>query len=209
MSKPAAAKKRRFSTSAIVASVMVAGAGCIAWYGLASAGPSQAGATARPQSITMSAPGPQAADAGSALESVAGGLPTRIVAAAAGIDAPINEVGIVSDNGKPAWETAWRGVGHHLDSARPGQPGNVVLTGHVSVADSRNLAAFKSLDRLNVGDVVDVYSGDEVYHYSITSVAVVSPGDVRLLRSDHTARITLITCTKDLKRRLVVVGTLV
>jgi len=84
----------------------------------------------------------------------------------------------------------------------------MVLTGHVSVVDSRNLAAFKTLNQLQTGDVVDVYAGDQVYRYRITSVAITPPDEVRVLRSDHVARLTLITCTRDLKQRLVVVGVL-
>jgi sortase A len=150
-----------------------------------------------------------AAEAPAQLQPLAGGLPTRIVAASAGIDALITEVGLVESGGELAWETAWRAAGHHLDSARPGQPGNMVITGHVSVADARNLAVFSSLDRLAPGDVVEVYSGDRVHRYRVERVAVVPPTEVRVLRSDFASRVTLLTCTPDLENRLVVTGTLI
>jgi len=137
-----------------------------------------------------------------------GGLPTRVVVAAAGIDASVSEVGVVLENERAVWQTAWRSVGHHMDSARPGQPGNMVLTGHVSVADRGNLAVFKSLDKVRTGDYIEVQSGDRVYRYVVRRVLVVDSSEVRLLRSENSATVTLITCTTDLKRRLVVVGTL-
>jgi sortase A len=84
-----------------------------------------------------------------------------------------------------------------------------VLTGHVSVADSRNLAVFSRLDAVAVGDTVEVYAGDAVYRYVVEDVRVVVPSAVRYLRSDHTSRVTLITCTRDLNDRLVVTGRLV
>jgi len=149
-------------------------------------------------------PGP----AGENVLALAGGLPTRVVAPAAGIDATITEVGVVTGAGGPEWEIAWQAAGHHMNSARPGQPGNMVITGHVSVADSRNAAVFRTLDRLAPGDVIEVYSGDQVYRYSVERVMVVPPSAVGILRSDHVARVTLLTCTRDLKNRLVVVGTL-
>jgi sortase A len=137
-----------------------------------------------------------------------GGLPTRIVVPSAGVDTSIAEVGIVRANGQSVWETAWRAAGHHLDSAMPGQLGNMVITGHVSVADRGNLAVFHNLEDVAEGDLVEVYSGDQVYSYRVSKVMVVSPTAVKLLRSDLDSTVTLITCTKDLKNRLVVVGTL-
>jgi sortase A len=150
-------------------------------------------------------PRPQAAVAGVSL----GGLPTRIVVPAANVDVPVQEVGVTFENGKAVWETAWRAAGHHLDSAMPGQPGNVVITGHVSVADRSNLAVFSALDRVAEGDLVEVHSGDQVYRYAVNKVLTVPPSAVKLLRSDSTATVTLVTCTRDLKNRLVVIGTLV
>ena len=137
-----------------------------------------------------------------------GSLPTRLIVNSAGIDAPIAEVGIINSGGRSLWETAWHSVGHHLDSSLPGQPGNMVLTGHVSVADRNNAAYFAKLGSVAPGDEVDVYSGDQVFHYRVSKVSVVSPDNVKVLRSDAASTVTLITCTQDLKNRLVVVGTL-
>lgn len=203
-----AGQKQHGSRSTIVAIAMVAAAGLVTWFGTAPRGTETAPANDPP--IVMAA-APTAVDATGApapSQPLAGTLPTRVVVPKAGIDAPIDEVGVVNDQGTWVWQTAWQAVGHHLDSARPGQPGNMVITGHVSVADSRNLAAFKTLDRVAVGDEVDVYSGAQLFRYQVDKVDVVAPTNVKILRSDHRSTVTMITCTRDLKNRLVVTGTL-
>lgn len=190
----------------LVSGAFVLGAGAIAWFGTSS---QREHATPVAAPLTTASPAAAAASPTAKPSGPAGGLPTRVVVRSAGIDTAISEVGVVLDqSGRPAWETAWRTAGHHMDSALPGEPGNLVLTGHVSVADRGNAAVFRTLDRAKVGDVVEVYSGSEVFRYQITDVAVVEPYFTRALASDHRARLTMITCTPDLQRRLVVNGTL-
>jgi LPXTG-site transpeptidase (sortase) family protein len=195
---------RKLSPSTLVAGGFVFAAAVIAWFGLSGSASSPA-----EQPIVTSAGNERPARPVAAVAGVStGGLPTRIVVPAAGVDASIAEVGVTVQSGKAAWETAWRAAGHHLDSAMPGQPGNMVITGHVSVADRSNLAVFRDLEGVAAGDVVEVFSGDQRYTYQVDRVLVVPPGAVKLLRSDSTSTVTLITCTKDLKNRLVVIGTL-
>ena len=199
-------KAKKPSRSVWVAALFMAGTGAIAWFG--ATGPGGADHRARPTGTIA------AATAGDAPELAVrrvsqGSLPTRVVIGGAGIDANIAEVGVFDDGGRPAWETAWRAAGHHLDSALPGQPGNMVITGHVSVADRANAAVFRTLDSVSEGDVIEVYSGDAVYKYAVSRVSIVPPTAVKLLRSDQDSLVTLITCTKDLKNRLVVVGKLI
>lgn len=193
--------------SAWLAALFIAGVGAIAWFG--TAGPGAANAP-RPRQIgTIVAAGTAAAPDEATRRVSTGGLPTRVVIDRAGIDTTIAEVGVIEVDGRPAWETAWRAAGHHLDSALPGQPGNMVISGHVSVADRANVAVFRTLDTLIVGDVIEVYSGDTVFKYAVSRVSVVPPATVRLLRSDQDSLVTLVTCTRDLKNRLVVVGKLI
>jgi sortase A len=181
---------------------MVVTAGALTWYGLKP--PAVAGHGADAPAATIPAEAPRAVVRGP--ES---GLPTRVVVPAAGIDTAVDEVGVVQEQGVSYWQTAWRTAGHHIDSALPGNPGNVVLTGHVSVASSQNVAVFSNLDQVTIGDVVEVYSGDSLYRYQVDTVLRVPPDAINVLRSDHIARVTLITCTPDLEDRLVVVGKLV
>jgi LPXTG-site transpeptidase (sortase) family protein len=193
------------SASTWLAIAFVLGAGAIAWYGSGMPGKAAHGPAGPTETLAGRAnPTPSVIPQNLPI----GGLPTRLVVSNLGIDAPIAEVGVVRESGRPVWEVAWQSVGHNYDSALPGQPGNMVLTGHVSVADSNNKAWFKKLDKVSVGDDLDVYSGDQMYHYKVSKVSVVAPDAVKVLRSDAGATVTLITCTHDLKNRLVVVGTL-
>lgn len=196
----------RLSRSSLVAGLCVVAAGAFAWVGTAErpGGPDDSSGVTLAGTLS-----PQSGSDPASYPSISrGGLPTRIVIPAAGVDAPIAEVGVVMSDGVPVWETAWQAAGHHIDSALPGQPGNMVVTGHVSVADRRNLAAFAALDAVAPGDAIEVYSGMSRYVYTVERVMVVPPDAVHLLRSDSVAAVTLITCTRDLKDRLVVVGTL-
>lgn len=191
--------------STLVAGAFVLAAAAVSWFGLAKSDPSNA---AEPPLVTVAGVDRPARPVAAVAGISTGGLPTRIVVPSAGVDARVAEVGVVLQGGKPTWETAWQAAGHHIDSAMPGQPGNMVITGHVSVADRSNLAVFQNLHRVATGDVVEVYSGEQVYRYEVTKVLVVAPTVVKLLRSDSTSTVTLITCTKDLKNRLVVVASL-
>lgn len=198
--QPAAKSSRR---SNLVAAAFVLGAAAIAWFGLTAGGPASHPAASV---VTVAkAKSPATPSVRSISQS---GLPTRIVVPSALVDAPVQEVGVVLSEGKPKWETAWHAAGHHLDSALPGQPGNMVITGHVSVADRANLALFRDLDRVVKGDTIEVFSGDQAYRYTVTQVVVVPPSAVKLLRSSTASTVTLITCTHDLKNRLVVIGAL-
>ncbi len=185
--------------------MLVAAAGAIAWFG-----PGPGASPGAPGGAQLTIAGERREPEPDAVYRAVstGGLPTRVVIASAGIDAPVAEVGVVLDGDGPRWETSWTAVGHHLDSAMPGQPGNMVLTGHVSVANRAHRAWFATLDRVQEGDVVEVYAGDQAYRYVVEWVGVVDPDAVEVLRSDAAATVTLVTCTRDLKHRLVVVGRL-
>ncbi len=201
--KKAAKESSRRST--VIATLFVAAAGAIAWYGYHPSQPAGAEGPDHGQAVTLAA---QDTPPVPAVRS-ATGLPTRVRIESAGIDASIAEVGVVEEADGPQWQTAWRSAGHHIDSSQPGNPGNVVLTGHVSVANPANLAVFANLDLVSVGDIVDVYSGDILHQYRVEDVEVVSPDNVNVLGNDHRSLVTLITCTHDLQNRLVVVGELI
>ncbi len=199
--------RSRTSSSSVVAAACVVAAGAIAWFGVSSTESSSPSAR---ETVTLAGdPAAQSVADPVAYPSISrGGLPSRIVIPRAEVDAPVTEVGVVVEDGVARWETAWRAAGHHLDSALPGQPGNMVITGHVSVADRRNLAVFAALDSVVPGDAIEVYSGASRYVYTVREVLVVEPEAVHVLRSDSTATVTLVTCTRDLEHRLVVTGVL-
>lgn len=202
-----AAPRKRPGGSTLLAAVFVAAAGAFAWFG--TIGPGGSSNPAPKQTETI-APAERAIPAAEAVPLISrGGLPTRVVVPSAGIDTAIAEVGVVMEKGKPVWETAWRSAGHHIDSALPGQAGNMVITGHVSVADRGTVPVFRTLEQVAEGDIIEVYSGDNVYRYQVSKVSVTSPTAIKLLRASQSSTVTLITCTPDLKNRLVVVGSLV
>lgn len=207
MNTTPATRKNLLSRSNVLTAAFVLAAGVFAWQGMA--GQSPASPVVERESVTMAAEESASDGAETVAFAQQGGLPTRIVAPSIGLDTSIVEVGVVKENGRAVWETAWHAAGHHLSSARPGQPGNMVISGHVSVADpGTNAAVFANLSRLKAGDVVEVYSGTDRYVYTIQSTSTVLPSALNVLRSSHQSRLTLITCTTDLKNRLVVVGTL-
>jgi LPXTG-site transpeptidase (sortase) family protein len=89
-----------------------------------------------------------------------------------------------------------RGVVLLPQSARPGQPGNVFLTGHSNnwpwTGPYRRV--FAHLDRLQPGDRVTV-TWDRPYTYVVTGQRLVSPHDVSILDNDYGRhQLTLMTC---------------
>ncbi len=199
---------RHISGSTFAAIGLVGAAGAFAWFGMSGGVPQLPRGGTDAEQVTLPAPVPVVEEETVYGTVSTGGLPTRIVVPGAGVDASIVEVGVVLREGEAVWETAWHAAGHHMDSALPGQPGNMVISGHVSVANRNNLAVFRDLNSVVEGDVVEVYSGDDLYRYTVSRVFTVSPAEVGLLRSTAGSTVTLITCTKDLKHRLVVIGTL-
>ena len=169
------------STSNWVAAMFVVVVALLAWYGTGVTNGAEA--TNRPTETLAVQARPNERQPNGSL--FIGGLPTRVVVAAAGIDALISEVAVAQEGGRAVWETAWRSVGHHIDSSMPGQPGNMVPTGHVSVADRGNLAVVSRLDSVRPGDVVEVFSGDAVYRHAVGKVSVVAPTAVKILRSNE------------------------
>jgi len=191
--------------STVIAALLVVAAGAVTYFGYH---PTQSGGTEGPESeqtVTLASDTPTRA----AHTASTKGLPTRLRVASAGIDTAVTEVGVVQDEDGARWQTAWQSAGHHIDSSRPGNPGNVVLTGHVSVASATNVPVFANLESVSVGDLIEVYAGDAVHVYRVQEVEVVAPDALDVLDNDHRSVVTLITCTRDLENRLVVVGALV
>ena len=84
----------------------------------------------------------------------------------------------------------------------PGGAGNLVLTGH----NYRNGAHFGRLDEMAVGDrvAITVLSG-RTYTYEIYALEIIKPDQPEALQKlAHTSELTLMTCTQDANRRLLV-----
>ncbi len=101
--------------------------------------------------------------------------PVRLYLPGVGIDTKVVPVGwdmIPAPNGqgiRAEWQVADFAVGHHKGSANPGQPGNVVLSGHVDYKGQ----VFKELHNSKKGDEVIMYTEKGQYLYVITDMVLV------------------------------------
>lgn len=104
------------------------------------------------------------------------------------------------------WEQLKLGVGHDVNSANPGERGNLVLAAHNDVYGE----LFRYLDRLRPGDEVVVYAAQQRYRYVITGSRIVEPTQVEVMAPTSTPTVTLISCYPYLvdTKRIVVFGEL-
>jgi len=133
---------------------------------------------------------------------------TRLVLGSVGIDADVRSVGFSFFDGRLQYDVPRLDAGQYVGSALPGTPGNTVIGGHVSLRGGTGV--FHNLPDVKAGDVVEVYSGDRLYRYSITEIKVVGSDATTVMQQTHDATLTLITCfpNQDYSQRLVVVGKL-
>jgi sortase (surface protein transpeptidase) len=131
---------------------------------------------------------------------VAPNLPRYLIIPKLGVDARILSVGVNTQGalGTPGniYDTAW-----YNESAEPGQPGAMLIDGHVSSWTANGV--FYGIKTLAAGDLIKVERGDgTVFTYSVVSSQIYPSGNV-----DMTSAMTpvvagqpglnLITCTGD------------
>lgn len=128
----------------------------------------------------------------------------RVAAPAIQLDAPVVEVAwtIVEENGQKqsVWETASHAAGHHINSAFPGQGGNIVLSGHHNIEGE----VFKRLSELKEGDGITLYTEDgRSYLYVVAQKMIVPEAGAseaeRIAHAQYIGetpdeRLTLVTC---------------
>lgn len=105
------------------------------------------------------------------------------------------------------WEQLKQGVGQHVGSANPGQPGNLVLSAHNDIFGE----LFRHLDDLKAGDEIIVSTGLRDFTYRVTGTSVVQPTEVSVMNPTSRSTVTLISCYPYLidDQRIVVTGELV
>jgi sortase A len=132
-----------------------------------------------------------------------------VVVPSVGIDALVEPVGYTFQHGRLDYDVPLHEAGHYVGSADPGDPGNVVIAGHVSTRSG--LGIFENLPDVKAGDVVEVYRGGQVYRYSVVEIRIVAPDATDVMTQTQDATLTLITCfpTENFQHRLVVIGKLV
>lgn len=134
---------------------------------------------------------------------------TRIRIASVGIDTDVSSVGYVFQDGQLRYDVPRRGAGQYSGTAAPGEPGNAVIAGHVSIRSGP--AVFRDLDRVRVGDTIEVFRGDQLFTYVVTELRVVPADETSVMQRSDGATVTLITCSREqnFKDRFIVVGKLV
>lgn len=101
------------------------------------------------------------------------------------------------------------GVIHYPGTARPGQQGNIVITGHSSYFPwdpGRFKDVFAVLHDLKVGDQILLYNNQKRYIYEVSSIKKIWPSELDVLKPSTENKLTLITCTPvgtNLKRLII------
>lgn len=83
--------------------------------------------------------------------------------------------------------TLGRAVGRVPESARPGEPGNLVLAGHRDTF-------FRPLRRIRVNDRIRLVVPPHTYEYRVESTRIVEPEETSVLASNGVEELTLVTC---------------
>lgn len=153
------------------------------------------------------------------------GQPNRLMIPKIALDTPIVDVGwsVVERGGQrfTEWETADNAAGRHINSARPGEQGNVVLSGHHNTKGE----VFRRISDLELapGDKIYLYDQagrrfiyvvDEVTNPPLLEVGATPEqrlANARYIQPTSDARVTLVTCWPywTNTHRVVVVGKLV
>lgn len=127
--------------------------------------------------------------------------PQRLVIPLIGVDAPIENVTILS-NGDLATPTKnpWTGTGWYEGGTRPGEQGSAVIDGHLN-RPGNVPAVFWRLHELKPGDEVRVVtSAGKTLRYSVTAVEYYEPekAPLQLIFANTSGKyLNLITCAGD------------
>jgi LPXTG-site transpeptidase (sortase) family protein len=107
-------------------------------------------------------------------------------------------------------KTMNKGFWHFPTSNLPGQKGNSVIIGHRYAKLPPNKDTFFNLDKVKVGDKIEVVQLDQTYTYIVTDTKTVEKNDISILQNYSDYRITLITCSPlwSSDQRLVIIGKL-
>lgn len=170
--------------------------------------PATAAPTAAPASTKTSTPIPAPTSV-----PVPIGVPVRLVVPSVDVDSTVNEIGTAYQNGQLIWETIPFIVGHYRTTAKPGETGNAVFSGHVTSRNWGNV--FIDLYKIDIGDEIYVYTNRSVFTYTVSKVRLVPPTQTDVMDRTPDQTITLITCggdwlpdVRDYSRRLIVNGKL-
>jgi len=122
-------------------------------------------------------------------------IPDRIVAPSIELDRRIVNPG--SRDSAVLDSALLKGVVYYPGSGYLNENANMLFFGHSSflpVVKNENFRAFNRIKELKVGDLIEVYSGDEKYTYRVTSNKMAKDSEVRVNFGSSTPKLTLTTC---------------
>lgn len=132
-----------------------------------------------------------------------GPVPDWIRIPGLGVDSPVLPVGWSRPDeeagGQLTWRTAEFGAGLHAGSARLGEPGNTVISGHNNIGD----AVFRRLAELEAGDRIILVAQGQDWAYAVERRFIVPEADASAARRRRNAawidpspdeRLTLVSC---------------
>ncbi len=120
------------------------------------------------------------------------GVPVRVVIPSIDVDSSVQEAGTYWLEKQLYYETLPFVVAHYRMTAKAGEKGNAVFSGHVTSRNAGNV--FRDLYKVQIGDEVILYSEEDEYRYVVTDVRLVEPTDVSVMDPTPDATVTLITC---------------
>lgn len=130
--------------------------------------------------------------------------PSRIALPSIGVETDVVKVGwdtVTLADGRTAsqWQVADFAAGWHKNSAIPGEPGNVVLSGHNNIRG----AVFRKLYQLQPGDTATVWAGGRAFTYRVEEVLILEETNASMEQRRENARwiqpfdddrLTLVSC---------------
>ncbi|HSX01746.1 MAG TPA: class F sortase [Candidatus Saccharimonadia bacterium] len=123
------------------------------------------------------------------------GVPDRLVIPALHIDAPIVPAGLTAD-GEMQAPVGVDGTTWYQGGSRPGQPGNAVVAGHLTLGGSPGV--FSQLRQLRPGDDVQTIDGQRIrYHFIVRSLQDYRPQAAplnQIFGTSLASHLNLITC---------------
>lgn len=120
-----------------------------------------------------------------------------------GVHIPITEGEDESALDKGAWRMP--------ETSTPDQGSNTVLAGHRWKYRPPSERTFYLLDKLQIGDVFQIFWEGEEYRYRVFSIEIVEPTALEVLDPTPNPVVTILTCTPlfSTKQRLIVRGELI
>ncbi len=137
------------------------------------------------------APSPAANDGNSS----AAVLPTRVVIAKIGVNAPVSNP--ATSDIATLNAALLSGAVRYPGSGTLDQDANMFIFAHSSGLPIVHNQAFKSFNRLGelqLGDEIDVYSADAIYRYAVTSMRLADQNEVLVQFQTGAKKLTLSTC---------------